>query len=69
MIQLFFDTYFCKTCQKIIVSFTDFRMLICELEHKELRCPVTLGALGMPCLVCSMCFTMANVNASKCLFY
>lgn len=66
-------TYFCNTCQKIIVTFTDFRMFICEHEHKELRCPVTLGSLGMPCLVCSMCFTMANINASKkylyCLFY
>lgn len=58
-------TYFCNTCQKIVLTFTDFRMFICEQEHKELRCPVTLGSLGMPCLVCSMCFTMANVNASK----
>lgn len=62
-------TYFCNTCQRIIVSLTDFRMFICELEHKELRCPVTLGSLGMPCLVCSMCLTMANVNASKYIFF
>lgn len=61
--------YFCKTCERILVSFTDFRMFICEFEHKELRCPVTLGPLGMPCLVCSMCFTMANINARKYLFY
>lgn len=58
-------TYLCKTCHRIMMSFTDFRMFICEQGHKELRCPVTLGPLGMPCLVCSMCFTMANVNASK----
>lgn len=58
-------TVFCKTCDRIIVSCTDFRMFICELGHKELRCPVTLGPLGMPCLVCSMCFTMADVNESE----
>lgn len=62
-------TSFCKTCHRIIISFTDFRMFTCEYGHKELRCPVTLGPLGMPCLVCSMCFTMANVNASKNLSY
>lgn len=62
-------TYFCKTCQRMMMSFTDFRMFICEHGHKELRCPVTLGPLGMPCLVCSMCFTMANVNSSKYLIY
>jgi len=56
---------FCKTCQRIVVLNTDFRMFICELGHKELRCPVTLGPLGMPCLVCSMCFTMANINESE----
>lgn len=65
-------TYFCKTCERILLSFTDFRMFICEHEHKELRCPVTLGPLGMPSLVCSMCFTMANINAGEhlicCLF-
>lgn len=61
--------YFCKTCERTLVSFTDFRMFICELEHKELRCPVTLGPLGMPCLVCSMCFTMANINARMYLLY
>jgi len=58
-------TYFCNTCKRILLSFTDFRMFVCEQEHKELRCPVTLGPLGMPSLVCSMCFTMANVNAGK----
>lgn len=57
--------YFCTTCERIMSSFTDFRMFICELGHKELRCPVTLGPLGIPYLVCSMCFTMANVKASK----
>lgn len=62
-------SYFCNTCQRIIVSLTDFRMFICELEHKELRCPVTLGPLGMPCLVCSMCSTMANVSASKYIIF
>lgn len=58
-------TYFCTTCERIVLSFIDYRMFICELEHKELRCPITLGPLGIPYLVCSMCFTMANVNASK----
>lgn len=62
-------TYSCKTCERIILSFTDFRMFICDQEHKELRCPVTLGPLDMPCLVCSMCFTMAHVDTSKNLFY
>jgi len=66
-------TYFCNTCERILSSFTDFRMFVCEQGHKELRCPVTLGPLGMPSLVCSMCFTMANVNAGKhlicCDFY
>lgn len=58
-------TYSCNTCDRIILSLTDFRMFICEHEHKELRCPVTLGPLGLPCLVCSMCKTMANVKAGK----
>lgn len=62
-------TTFCKTCERILLKFTDFRMFICEFEHKELRCPVTLGPLGMPCLICSMCFTMANINTSKLLIY
>lgn len=57
--------YPCSTCQRLIVCFTDFRMFVCELKHKELRCPYTLEPLGMPCLVCSMCFTMANIKASK----
>lgn len=57
--------YFCNTCERILLELTDCRMFICEIGHKELRCPVTLGPLGMPCLVCSMCFTMANINASK----
>lgn len=61
-------TIFCKTCQRMVVKYTDFRMFICELGHKELRCPVTLGPLGMPCLVCSMCFTMANVNESEYIY-
>lgn len=68
LIDSFIDakhTYFCKTCERILLSFTDFRMFICEHEHKELRCPVTLGPLGMPSLVCSMCFTMANINAEN----
>uniref|UniRef100_A0A2S2NXQ7 Transcription factor IIIC 90kDa subunit N-terminal domain-containing protein n=1 Tax=Schizaphis graminum TaxID=13262 RepID=A0A2S2NXQ7_SCHGA len=68
LIHSFIDakhTYFCNTCERILLSFTDFRMFICEQEHKELRCPVTLGPLGMPSLVCSMCFTMANVNAEN----
>lgn len=56
---------FCKTCQRIVVLYTDFRLFICELGHIELRCPVTLGPLGMPCLVCSMCYTMANINESE----
>lgn len=58
-------THICNTCERILLSFTDFRMFICELEHKELRCPITLGPLVMPCLVCSMCFTMANKESSK----
>jgi len=62
------NTVFCKTCHRIVVLYTDFRMFICELGHKELRCPVTLGPLGMPCLVCSMCCTMANVNESEYLY-
>lgn len=62
-------TYPCSTCQRIIMCFTDFRMFICEFKHKELRCPFTLGPLGMPCLVCSMCFTMANIKASKHLVF
>lgn len=57
-------SYFCNTCERILTSFTDFKMFTCELEHIELRCPVTLGPLGMPCLICSMCFTMANEKAS-----
>lgn len=58
-------SHFCSTCERIILSFTDFRMFICDLGHKELRCPVTLEPLDIPCLVCSMCYTMANVKASK----
>jgi hypothetical protein len=72
LIHSFIDakhTYFCNTCERILLSFTDFRMFICEQEHKELRCPVTLGPLGMPSLVCSMCFTMANINAGKHLIH
>ncbi|XP_025414080.1 uncharacterized protein LOC112686136 isoform X2 [Sipha flava] len=68
LICLFIDakhTYFCNTCERVLMTFTDFRMFICEKEHKELRCPVTLGPLGLPCLVCSMCKTMANVNAKN----
>lgn len=68
LIQFFINAkhnYFCNTCEQVLVSFTDFRMFVCEQGHKELRCPVTLGPLGMPSLVCSMCFTMANVNAGK----
>lgn len=58
-------SYFCKTCERIVLSFTDFRMFICAHEHKELRCPVTLEPLSLPCLVCSMCKTMASFNAGK----
>ncbi|VVC26702.1 Hypothetical protein CINCED_3A017806 [Cinara cedri] len=58
-------TYFCTTCEQMILTFTDYTMFICEFEHKELRCPVTLGPLGIPYLVCSMCFTMANVTAKN----
>ncbi|XP_050542115.1 uncharacterized protein LOC126905956 isoform X2 [Daktulosphaira vitifoliae] len=63
-------THSCSTCHRILTSFTDFRMFICEQNHKELRCPVTLGPLGVPYLVCSMCSTMANKKLSneKCVW-
>ncbi|XP_050432279.1 uncharacterized protein LOC126840518 isoform X1 [Adelges cooleyi] len=63
-------THFCCTCQHIILSLTDFRMFSCEKNHTELRCPVTLESLGMPYLVCSMCFSMANIKSSnqKCVW-
>lgn len=62
-------TYFCITCERMLLTFTDFKMFKCEFGHKELRCPVTLGPLGMPSLVCSMCCTMANIKASKHIIY